>query len=284
MEKKDFSALKTNGQLPDPRTVNTEKIIEQIWQTYLDAIGSLLHDVEAAALELEAGVNVDENKAAIRRILHSIKGDSGMTGLMDIHDLCHKSETIFEEIDDHSKAADMVLKVKDWINAAIQHVINGDTISEQEKPDTSNSSSKLRALIIDDDDVCRQRLLMMLEGFFDCTFAVNGHEGLETYKESRQQNNPFDFITLDINMPELNGHETLEGIRKFEDENSISGLDGVKVIMTTSEGDSKHIFSAFRQGCEAYVTKSDMGEKLLDEIAKLGLLKVVEVQKNYSVS
>jgi two-component system chemotaxis response regulator CheY len=284
MDKKDFSALKSNGPLPNPRTVNAEKIVEQVWQTYLDAVGSLLHDVEAAALELESGVNVDENKAAIRRILHSIKGDSGMTGVMDIHDLCHQTETVFEEFTDNGQAADMVLKVKDWINSAIQHIIDGDTICEQEKPETSKNNSKLRALIIDDDDVCRQRLLMMLESFFDCTFAVNGRAGLEAYQESRQQGQPFDFITLDINMPELNGHETLEGIRKFEDESGVSGLDGVKVIMTTSEGDSKHIFSAFRQGCEAYVTKSDMGEKLLEEIAKLGLLKVVEVQKNYSVS
>ena len=44
-----------------------------------------------------------------------------------------------------------------------------------------------------------------------------------------------------------------------------------------------HIFKAFREGCEAYVTKSGMGDKLLDEVAKLGLLIVVKVQKDYAV-
>jgi hypothetical protein len=31
------------------------------------------------------------------------------------------------------------------------------------------------------------------------------------------------------------------------------------------------------------VVKSGMGDKLLDEVAKLGLLKVVKVQKDYAV-
>ncbi len=284
MAKKDFSSLKNGGQLPDPRTVDSENIIEQIWQTYLDAATSLLTELEAAALQLEAGTDTDENKALIRRILHSIKGDSGMTGLMDIHDLCHQAETFFEEMTDDAAAADMVLKVKDWINAAIKHIINGDTMDENAEAAAGGAdTSKLAALIIDDDEVCRQCLKMMLDPFFSCTFAENGREGFESYKASRQKNKPFDFVTLDINMPEMNGHQTLEAIRKFEGENGIQGLDGVKVIMLTSEGDSKHVFSAFRQGCEAYVTKSGMGEKLLDEIAKLGLLKVVKVQKDYVI-
>jgi len=53
--------------------------------------------------------------------------------------------------------------------------------------------------------------------------------------------------------------------------------------MTTSHDTSKHIFSSFRQGCEAYVVKSDVGDGLLDEAAKLGLLKLVKVQKNYAI-
>jgi two-component system chemotaxis response regulator CheY len=94
---------------------------------------------------------------------------------------------------------------------------------------------------------------------------------------------PYPLITLDINMPELNGHETLEGIRRAEKECGIRGLDGAKVVMTTSESGSSHVFSAFKEGCEAYVVKAEMGDKLLDEIAKLGLLKVVKVQKAYVV-
>ena len=142
---------------------------------------------------------------------------------------------------------------------------------------------KAKALVIDDDIICRKRLKMLLEEYFDCTYACNGKEGFIAYKQSLIEGEPFKLATLDINMPEMNGHETLEAIRQFEEENGVQGLDGVKVIMTTSESASEHVFSAFRQGCEAYVVKVDMGDKLLDEIAKLGLLKVVKVEKAYAL-
>jgi len=88
-------------------------------------------------------------------------------------------------------------------------------------------------------------------------------------------------VTLDINVPEMNGHETLEAIRVAGEQRGIGGLDGVKVIMTTSESSSKHVFAAFREGREAYVVKTEMGAKLLDAVVQLGLLKVVKVEKAY---
>lgn len=147
----------------------------------------------------------------------------------------------------------------------------------------NKSKPKLKALVIDDDTVCRERLKMLMQDFFDCTFACNGREGLLMYKKSLQEGAPYQLITLDINMPEMNGHETLEAVRKLEEQHGIQGLDVVKVIMTTSENSSNHVFAAFREGCEAYVVKADMGDKLLDAVVQLGLLKVVKVQKDYVI-
>ncbi len=283
MDTKDFSGLRTGAQLPDPTAIDTTNVVDNIWETYREAVTSLLDELEAAAMQLEEGRDVSDNTALIRRILHSIKGDSGMAGFMDVHDFCHEAESVFEELTDKNAQADMVLKVKDWIQAVIDHLSGIDISQDKEDQVEETKKQRLRALVIDDDEVCRVRLEMLLSDFFDCSFAVDGQEGLEKYIKSREENSPYDFITLDINMPRLNGHETLEAIRQFENDHGIAGLDGVKIIMTTSEGHSKHIFKAFKDGCEAYVLKSNMGDKLLDEIAKLGLLKVVKVQKNYVV-
>lgn len=283
MENKDFSGLKTGGQLPDPKSIDMTNVVDNIWGTYREAVTSLLDELEAAAMELEAGQNTSDNTALIRRLLHSIKGDSGMAGFMDVHDFCHEAESVFEELTERNAQADMVLKTKDWIQAVIDHISGIDISQDKQEQIEETKKERLRALVIDDDEVCRVRLEMLLSDFFDCSFAVDGQEGLEMYIKSREENSPYDFITLDINMPRLNGHETLEAIRQFENDHGIAGLDGVKIIMTTSEGHSKHIFKAFRDGCEAYVLKSNMGDKLLDEIAKLGLLKVVKVQKDYVV-
>ena len=179
----------------------------------------------------------------------------------------------------------MLLKVKDWIEAVIEYISESDISADKQRQlNRAKEKPKLKALVIDDDPVCRQRLNSLLGDFFDCSFAINGREGLEAYIESRAQNNPYDFITLDINMPELNGHETLQAIRQWENENGVEGINSVKIIMTTSESASKQIFSSFKQGCETYVIKSAMAEKLLDEIAKLGLLKIIKIQKSYTVN
>ncbi len=282
MTTKDFTVIRANGSLPDPKTVATDGIVEEIWPAYMDTVVPLLSEVEVAAMALEAGDNADENKASIRRVMHSIKGDSGMAGLMDMYHLCHEAETAFDEFTDDKHAADMILKVKDWIYDAIQHIANGDTV-EKEEPSLQPQTGKLRALVIDDDEVCSERLKMLLEGYFDCTSAANGQKGFEIYKRSIVEKEHFDLITLDINMPKMNGHQALEAIRRLEKRYGIEGLDGVKIIMITSEDGKKHVFSSFREGCEGYVVKSNMGSKLLDELAKLGLLKVVNVQKDYAI-
>jgi two-component system chemotaxis response regulator CheY len=81
-------------------------------------------------------------------------------------------------------------------------------------------------------------------------------------------------------MPGMDGHDTLSAIRLMEQRRGIKGLDGVKVVMITSQHQSKHIFSAFREGCEAYVIKTDLGDKLPEEMSRLGLLTM---KPNYSI-
>jgi len=277
-----FDSIWVNGQLPDPKTVTIENMVEELWITYAEEVGSFLPDLEKAAMQLESRENVEENLSEVRRILHSIKGDSGMTGVLDVHDLCHELESALDYLWEKGFLADVLLKCKDWIEAVIKHLSNVDIVAEKNREASeSRSKPRLKALVVDDDIVCRERLKMLLQEFFDCTFACNGKEGLFMYEKSLKEQSPFALVTLDINMPGMNGHETLEAIRGLEEKQSIMGLDGVKVIMTTSESASKHVFAAFREGCEAYVVKKSMGDKLLDEIAKLGLLKIVKVQKDY---
>jgi two-component system chemotaxis response regulator CheY len=314
MNENDYSVVRVNGTLPDPCTIDTDEIVRDLWPAYDDSISSILPELEKVALDYEAGKNVDENAASIRRILHSMKGEAGMCGVMDIYHLCHEAEFGFEELKDHSEAGDMVLKVKDWIEAAVTHLTkNGlpkQTTTQKDSSSNSNSDdkyseegqdrrrnndrrettndrrvgrwsdgTKIKTLVIDDSDVCRKMVDILLKDYCDCEFACDGLEGFELFKRDLHSDEPFRLITLDIQMPKMDGHETLEAIRKYESENGIYGLDGVKIIMTTSQEEREHVFGAFRKGCEAYVIKP-MGEKLLAEMNRLSLLKI---QKQYSV-
>jgi CheY-like chemotaxis protein/HPt (histidine-containing phosphotransfer) domain-containing protein len=270
--------IRSNGALPDPTRAEIQSVIEELWDPYVDSVSTLLSQLEEAAMELESGKNIQENCSKIRRILHSIKGDSGMTGLMDVYSLCHEAESAFEEIPVMSERADMVLRIKDWIESVIEFVrLGGDRKID---PLETAQPRKIKTLVIDDDQVCRQRVRMIVQDFCECDFADDGKQGYDKYRKTLEEGQPFQLITLDIQMPKLDGHETLSAIRLLEQQHGIEGLDGVKVIMITSQHHSSHIFSAFRGGCEAYVIKTNLGEKLPEEMARLGLLKM---KPNYSI-
>lgn len=284
MEKKDFRVVKQNGTLPPIGDIDMTGIETDLWDAYVESSNGLLGEVESAAMALERGELVEDNAAAIKRILHTVKGEAGMTGMKDVCNLCHEAEGAFIEFieaNDAPKAADMVLKVIDWIRGTIDYVSNHDHQAAQ-AAEEAKVVKKPKALVIDDDEICRAKLNKKLLPFFDLTFAFNGKEGHKKYAQALDAGEPFKLVTLDINMPEMDGHECLAAIRDHENKKGIEGLDGVKIIMTTSREASKDVFGAFRKGCEAYVVKSHLDEKLLDEIAKLGLLKVTKVEKSYA--
>lgn len=271
MENRDFSVIRQNGDLPDPKTVDTSAIIPDLWEVYYDSASTLLSNLESAAMEIEAGNNTEDNAAEIRRILHSLKGDSGVTGLNDIYELCHEAEFAFEKLSS-SDATDMVLKVKDWICEVINSATDGNADDVDGLIENiAETNHKIKTLVIDDEPVIRKHIEMLIGDFCDCTFASDGGKGFAIFTNALENSKPFELVTLDIEMPIMNGHETLEMIRKLEKHHKIEGLDGVKVVMSTSLDDSKNVFSAFREGCEAYVPKNHMKDKLVEEIKKLGI-------------
>ena len=129
----------------------------------------------------------------------------------------------------------------------------------------------MRCLIVEDETTARVLIREYLKDHFVCDVAADGGEGVDAFKMRLEKNDRFDLICLDIMMPGMGGHEALKKIREIEAEHNIGGLERVKVIMTTALGDSKNVFDAFREGCEAYVVKPVNKEKLYEQIEKLGL-------------
>ncbi len=130
----------------------------------------------------------------------------------------------------------------------------------------------MKCLIVEDDFAARKLLQVYLSDYADCFVAVNGREAVEAVRQALGEGQPYDLICLDIMMPEMDGHQALEAIRRIESEHGIAGLDGVKVIMTTGLDDTENIMGAFRGGCDVYIVKPVRKERLLKEIEELGLL------------
>jgi len=130
----------------------------------------------------------------------------------------------------------------------------------------------MRILIADDSFIHRKVMLRLLSGFGSCDVAVDGQEAIDAMKMSLEENDLYNLVCLDITMPNVDGHEALRQIRQLENDHSIEGLEGVKVIMTTALNESENIFQAFRDGCEAYIVKPVTKNSIVKEMGKLGLL------------
>ncbi|MHC4586532.1 MAG: response regulator, partial [Planctomycetota bacterium] len=262
MGKEDFSGIRNKEPLPSPQQLKIPEDLDDLLDDYVESSASMLQELEVVTLAYEAGKDREENAASVRRILHKLKGEAGIVGINEIYEFCHQAEFAVEELSDDERS-DMLLRVKDWLDAAFQH-LTGETTSasrehtserstdgeyKPEQQDTIDNSSGLKILVAEDDFACRKLLQSFLSEYGDCFVVINGHKAVEAVKDALDEGQPYDLICLDIMMPEMDGHEALESIRKIENEHGIAGLDGVKVIMTTALSDSASVIGAFKAGC-----------------------------------
>jgi len=118
MSSKNFSGIRNNSPLPEPSEIEIPDDIGSLLDEYIESAGSMLDELEQATLEYEAVKNRPENAAIIKRILHKIKGESGMVGIEDMAEFCHQTESAFEELAEDERP-DMLLRFKDWISTAL---------------------------------------------------------------------------------------------------------------------------------------------------------------------
>ena len=102
-----------------------------------------------------------------------------------------------------------------------------------------------KILVVDDDEMTRHFLSHILaqQGFLLET-AMDGEQALTLLKDKT-----FDIILLDVEMPGLNGLETLKRIRK----NYLK--KDLPVLMVTANDQSTEIIQAFDLGANDYVVK-----------------------------
>ncbi len=129
----------------------------------------------------------------------------------------------------------------------------------------------MKILIVDDDLVSRKYLHGILRKYGYCEIAANGKEAVEYFRLSIENNDPYDIVFLDIMMPEMDGDETLEIIRKIEEDSQIATGQGAKIAMISALNDKKNILSSFSKGCEYYLVKPVHQDKILEIMNDIGL-------------
>ena len=107
-------------------------------------------------------------------------------------------------------------------------------------------------LVIDDDEYSRLLVTELLkDSSCNIITAKNGIEGLAKYL-----NNMVDLVLLDINMPGMDGFETLLKLKEID--------NNAEIIMCTSNTDYHQ--KVYDAGAIAYLTKPIIGKNLLHVI------------------
>jgi two-component system, chemotaxis family, chemotaxis protein CheY len=127
----------------------------------------------------------------------------------------------------------------------------------------------MKILITDDDFISRNIVYGILMPFAKCDLAADGKEALSAFERAWEEKKPYDVICLDVEMPEMDGHETLRQIRGLEDQMAVGETERARVIMITASRDPKSVMTARQSKAEAYLIKPIEKDRLLNEVSRL---------------
>ena len=119
----------------------------------------------------------------------------------------------------------------------------------------------LRILLVEDDPVFQKIIARFTENnAFHTRIAASGNEALSLLHQF-----PFDLILLDVEMPGMDGYQTLDAIR-----HSFVNFQ-IPVIMITGHEKPKQAQETLLKGANTFLKKPFTEKQLLDEIEMLFL-------------
>ncbi len=134
----------------------------------------------------------------------------------------------------------------------------------------------MKALIVDDEIVNRKKLKFFLKSFGECEMVESGKLAVAAFKEALEKGEPFDLVTLDIMMPEMDGLSTLQELRKIENQHWADSDDIVPpsiIVMVTSHSDKGLVIGAAKAGSNGYIVKPYDKDVITRKLKDLGFEK-----------
>lgn len=138
--------------------------------------------------------------------------------------------------------------------------------------DLKDISKEYTVLYVEDDKDIANTLIHYLSKFFkEVVYAKNGEEGLDLYNQDL-----FDIVITDINMPKMNGLQMSEEIKKINDDQII--------IIISAYSEIQNFLTSIKIGVDGYIIKpidyKDINNILYKSVSKLKIKKDNKTLKN----
>jgi len=113
-----------------------------------------------------------------------------------------------------------------------------------------------RVIIADDHSLIRQGIKSIIADNPGVEVVAEAASGIELLQVLEKELS--DLIILDLSMPDMNGLEAVEQIKKLDQD--------IKVLVVTMHGDSQHFFQSIAAGVHGYLIKEDSDAELIKAI------------------
>ena len=221
--------LKSDGVDKITGVSSEEEALAEMKRFEPDLVISSMYLPDSTAIDLVTTMREDESLAHIPFMLIS-------------------SETRFEHTDPIRQAGVVAILPKPFnhddlslaLRASLDHIEPEEIILE------NYDVEDLNVLVVDDSSTARSHISRILNnlGIKNLTQAENGKDAIKKFSEQN-----FDLIVTDLNMPEMDGQELVEYIRKD------IGDTYIPILMVTSEADESRLASVQQSGVSAIFDK-----------------------------
>jgi DNA-binding NarL/FixJ family response regulator len=110
-------------------------------------------------------------------------------------------------------------------------------------------------MVVDDDEIVRRSTCGLLKTYSDIEVVCEGADGAEAVTKAR--GHLPDVILMDITMPTMNGLEATRIIKRE--------MPSIQIVVVSGQDALREALSP---GASGFVTKSEIGERLVTEVRK----------------
>ncbi|MBU3914099.1 response regulator [bacterium] len=129
----------------------------------------------------------------------------------------------------------------------------------------------MKIMVVDDELVSRKKMEKILSSFGKVEGVENGEKAIIVFRMALDMGEGFDLITMDIEMPKLDGTEALLEIRELEKRKKVPKDKQVKVLMVTAYSQKECVIACIQAGCNDYVVKPFTRETVIKKLFDLDI-------------
>ena len=126
----------------------------------------------------------------------------------------------------------------------------------------------MKILIVDDDPATSKSFEELPMDISECHALRRGDAAVRAVKNALKHRDPFDLITIDITLPDMDGGKVALEIRNLEKKVEVPKEKSAFIMIITAQADEGTVRTSFSAGCNAFVVKPFKNETIINAIAK----------------